>query len=159
MKHALFLTLFLVSACGGQLTDEQRKKMKEGMELNVIRKVSDARLTEAAFVLGRSVAAQLTPSSLLNRAFIDSLEEADHVTIYTLQPTDSLLLSIEKQIVEAYTAGSGQVQLDDNVQRIGRDSLLYTSPVMETLSDGSIRFRYALGIRFPKKVIVLSIKE
>lgn len=151
--------LLLLVACGGRLTDEQRKKLKEGMELNAIKKVSDAQLTEAAFAMGRSLASILEKSSLANRKLVDSLEQNYSIHIEALKPGDSLLLQIERQIVEAYSAGSGQVQLSDNVQRIGPDSLLYTKPVMKELADGSMQFNYALGIRLPIKQVVLSIKD
>ena len=129
------------------------------MELNAIKKVSEGQITEAAFAMGRSLAAVIEKSSLNNTRLIDSLQKNHKIRIHALQPGDSMLLTIEKQIVEAYTAGSGQVQLDDNVQRIGTDSLLYTKPIMKELSNGSMQFSYALGIRIPKKQVVLSIKD
>ncbi|HEY3429299.1 MAG TPA: hypothetical protein VGK39_01400, partial [Cyclobacteriaceae bacterium] len=54
----IFLWLIVV-ACGGSLTDEQRKKMKEAREQQAIVKVTEAEITEAAFAKGRSVIAQL----------------------------------------------------------------------------------------------------
>lgn len=129
------------------------------MELSTIRKVSDAQITEAAFAMGRSLAAIIEKSSLDKARFIDSLQQEHKIKIYALQAGDAMLLEIEKQIVEAYTTGSGNVHLDDNVQRLGADSLLYTKPVMKSLPDGSIQFSYALGIRLPKKQVVLSIKD
>lgn len=159
MKYLICVLLLLLIACGGRLTDEQRKKLKEGMKLNAIKKVSDAQLTEAAFTMGRSLASILEKSSLANRKLVDSLEQNYRIHIEALKPGDSLLLQIERQIVEAYSAGSGQVQLSDNIQRIGPDSLLYTKPVMKELADGSMQFNYALGIRLPIKQVVLSIKD
>lgn len=158
MKRILFLWLALTS-CGGSLTDDQRKKVKEEMESHALKKVTDAEITEGAFVLGRSLAETINNSSLSNSNLTDSLQKVYHVKINPLQPGDSLLFEIEKQIVEAYTAGSGQVELSDNVQRIGTDSLLYTKPVMKEMPDGSVQFAYALGIRIPRKQIVLSIKD
>ena len=70
-----------------------------------------------------------------------------------------MLMEIEKQIVEAYITGSGQVQLNDNVQRLGADSILYTKPILKEMPDKSVQFLYALGIRIPKKQIILSIKD
>jgi len=159
MNYRVFILLMLLTACGGSLSEDQRRKLKEGMELNAIKKVSDAQITEAAFSMGRSLAATIEKSSPENRHLIDSLQKTYQVRIRLLAEGDSLLLTIERQIVEAYTAGSGKVKLDDNVQRLGTDSLLYTIPIMKSLPNGSLQFSYALGIWLPKKQVVLSIKD
>lgn len=147
--------IFLV-ACGGTLTDDQRKKLKDGMKRNEIKKVSEAQITEAAFAIGRVIAESVEKE---NQKKTDSLLQIYDVKIVYLHLGDSQLLGIEKEIIEAYTAGSGQVQLNDNVQRLGTEILLYTKPVMKELPDGSLQFNYALGIRMPRKQVVLSINE
>jgi hypothetical protein len=152
----LLLLFVLLTACGGRLSDEQRRKLREGMELNTIRKVSDAELTEAAFALGRSVSEAIDNIPIGDRRRIDSVEGHYHVRIRALQAGDSLLLALEKQLVEAYTSSAGQVS--DDVQRLGADSLLYTKPVMKSTPDGAMEFRYALGIRLPVREVVLSIR-
>ena len=159
MKYVVLFAILLLTACGGTLSDEQRKKLKEGMELNTIKKVSDAQLTEAAFALGRTMAATIEKYSINDRRRIDSLQKAYRVRILALQPGDSLLLELERQIVEAYTTGTDQVPLNDNIQRLGNDSLLYTKPVMKQLPGGAMEFGYALGIHLSKKQVVLTIKE
>lgn len=78
--------------------------------------------------------------------------------IYPLAPGDSLLLAIEQQIIEAYTSANG-LDLTDNIQKIGNDSLLYTYPVLSTLPDGSVQFKFALGIKMPKKEVILSMQK
>ncbi len=129
------------------------------MELYSLKKVSDAEITETAFVLGRSFAEAIEKSASDNSKVIDSLQQNFHVKIIPLQSGDSMLMEIEKQIVEAYITGSGQVQLNDNVQRLGADSILYTKPILKEMPDKSVQFLYALGIRIPKKQIILSIKD
>lgn len=158
MNRLLFLIVIL-SSCGGSLTDEQRKKVKEDMESHSLRKVSDAEITEAAFSLGRSFATALEKAPLDNSKIIDSLQQNFRVKIIPLQSGDSMLIEIEKQIVEAYITGSGKVELNDNVQRLGTDSILYTKPILKEMPDKSVQFLYALGIRIPKKEIILSINE
>jgi hypothetical protein len=108
--------------------------------------------------MGRSLAGIVEKRTVADKRWVDSLQRVYKVKIFSLHPGDSLLRSIERQIVEAYTNGSGQVQLSDNIQGIGKDSVLYTKPVMKELPDGSMQFMYALGIRIPRKEIVLSIK-
>jgi hypothetical protein len=159
MKGFIFITLIFLFACGGTLSEEQRKKLKEGMERNTIKKVSDARLTEAAFDMGRMLAAVIEKSSITDRKRIDSLQRASKVRILLLQPGDSMLLEIERQIVQAYTAGSNQITLNDNVQSLGADSLLYTKPVMKQLPNGAVEFSYALGIHLPTRQVILSIND
>lgn len=129
------------------------------MELHALKKVSDAEITETAFSLGRSLAAAIEKSPSNNSKVIDSLQHYFHVKIIPLQSGDSMLLEIEKQIVEAYITGSGQVHLNDNVQKLGPDSILYTKPIVKEMPDKSVQFLYALGIRMPKKLIILSIKD
>lgn len=159
MKYILFIIVVFLTACGGTLTDEQRKKLKDGMKLNEIKKVSEAQIMETAFSMGRFLVKDIEKISINDRPRMDSLQQVYKIKIFSLYPGDSLLLAIEKQVVEAYTAGSGQVQLNDNVQRVGADSVLYTKPIMRELPDGSVQFSYALGIRIPRKQIVLSIKD
>ena len=159
MRTFIVLVFVVIIGCGGTLSEEQRKKLKEGMELNTLKKVSDAQLTEAAFDMGRALAAVIEKSSIGDKKRMDSLQQAYKIRILPLQPGDSMLLEVERQIVEAYTAGSNQVTLNDNIQSVGPDSLLYTKPVMKQLPNGAVEFKYALGIHLSKKQVVLSIKD
>jgi hypothetical protein len=159
MKPFILLTFVILVGCGGTLSEEQRKKLKEGMELNSLKKVSDAQLTEAAFNMGRSLAVIVEKFPINDKKRVDSLQDAYKIRILLLQPGDSLLLALEQQIVEAYTAGSKTVPLNDNIQSIGVDSLLYTKPVMKQLPNGAVEFKYALGLHLSKRQVVLSIRE
>ncbi len=161
MKSGWIIVLILVSSCGGSLSEDQRKKLRENMEAGEIKKVTDAELTEAAFAYGRSIITILEAKdkSLGNLNLVDSLENVYEVKIAPLVPGDSLLLEIENQIIEAYTSGAGQVQLNDDLQKLGADSMLYTKPILRERPDGSVEFVKAVGIHMPKKSIILSIKE
>ncbi len=133
------------------------------MEAKAIKKISDAELTEAALAYARPLATliEARDKDLSNRPYLDSLEKKFGVQILAMQPTDSMLRGVERKIIEAYTStlGAGVVNLGDNLQRMGNDSLLYTKPLMKELPDGSIAFTKALGVRIPKKQIILSIKD
>lgn len=159
MRIGVLIICLVLTACGGSLSDEQRKKLKEGMELNTIRKVSEAQVTEAAFNMGRTLSGVIQKSSVRNQVLVDSLQRAYKVRIAILQPANQLLMSVEKQIVDAYSAGADTVQLSDNIQRSGPDTLLYTLPVLKKAPDGNLQFDYALGIYLPRRQVVLSIKE
>lgn len=131
------------------------------MEAKSLKKISEVELTEAALVYGRSLAKIIEgrDKSLTNRKFLDSLEKSFVVEILSMQPTDSLLRGVERQIIEAYTSGANLSGIGDNLQKMGADSLLYTKPLMTERPDGSVEFNKALAIRIPKKQVILSIKE
>jgi hypothetical protein len=160
MKYLFFISFLILMACGGSLSEDQRKRIKESMEEGQIRKVSDAELTEAAFEYGRSIINDLEESDkqFSNPKVIDSIANSYGVKIISLQTGDSALMEIEEQIIEAYTSGNA-LDLPDNIQRFGTDSLLYTKPIMKELPNGSVEFVKAIGIHLPKKRVVLSIKE
>jgi hypothetical protein len=161
MKIKLLVILLLATACGGALSDEQRKKMRERMKDDEIKRVSEGELMSAAFDYGRlidSVIEKRDPA-MVNGTLIDSLEAAFGVRIATIQPGDSMLLAIESQLIEAYTSSAGQVQIADDVQKIGTDSILYTKPIMHERPDGTLEFTRALSIHIPTKSVVLSIED
>lgn len=161
MRVIFIFSLSVLCACGGSLSSEQRKKMRENMEAKSIKKISEADLTEAALDYGRSLTKiiESRDKSLSNRKFLDSLEKSFGVQILSMHPTDSFLRGVEKQIIEAYTSGSNLSGIGDNLQKMGSDSLLYTKPLMIERPDGSLEFNTALAIRIPKRQVILSIKE
>jgi hypothetical protein len=161
MKNSILISLVFLTACGGTLTDEQRKKARESIEQGQLKRVTDSELTEASFALGRTIAQLVEKKDhyLTNPKFLDSLGKIYNVEIISMQPGDSASLAVEQQIIDAYIAGSGKVELNDNIQKLGNDSILYTKPILRELVDGSVEFSKALGIRMPKKEIVLSIKD
>jgi hypothetical protein len=150
----------LLVSCGGSLSSEQRKKIRENMEAKSLKKISEVELTEAALVYGRSITKLIEAKdrSLGNRKFLDSLEKSFGVQILSMQPSDSFLRGVEKKIIEAYTSGFDLAGIGDNLQKMGTDSLLYTKPLMNERPDGSVEFQKALAIRIPKKQVILSIK-
>ena len=161
MKYWVLILIVFLSACGGALSDEQRKKMRERMKDDEIKRVTEGELMAAAFDYGRmidSVIEKRDPA-MVNKTLIDSLESAFGVTIATIQPGDSMLLAIESQLIEAYTSSAGQVQIADDVQKIGTDSILYTKPIMHERPDGTLEFTRALSIHMPTRSVVLSIED
>src|SRR5688572_789716 len=161
MKFWSLAILILMASCGGNLSDEQRKKMRNRMKGDEIKRVTDGELTAAAFDYGRAIAAiiEKRDPAMANKALIDSLESAFEVKISAIKPGDSLLLAIESQLIEAYTSGAGQVQIADDVQKMDVDSILYTKPIMHERPDGTLEFTRALSIHMPTKSVVLSIDE
>lgn len=131
------------------------------MKADEIKRVTEGELMSAAFDYGRSISAVIEKRdpAMVNQALIDSLEGAFNVTIMSIQPGDSLLLSVEQQLIEAYASSAGQVDVPDDVQKIGADSILYTKPIMRERPDGSVEFTRALSIHMPTRSVVLSIED
>lgn len=156
MNTRFVFLLLLLSACGGSLSDEQRKQMKEARQNKAIQRVTDAELTEAAFNKGREI---LSVAKKLKQNQIDSLATAQEVTIHWLEPGQAGRM-IESQLIEAYivNAVTGNAQAD-NLQRIGTDSLLYTMPVTDTLPDGVISVKGTWNIWMAKRTVVLSLQD
>jgi hypothetical protein len=161
MKLRLLAILLLATACGGNLSDEQRKKLRERMKGDEIKHVTEGELMSAALAYGRSVSGILEKRdpSMMNKPLIDSLESAFNSKISSIQPGDSLLLAIESQLIEAYTSSAGSVSVADDIQKFGKDSLIYTKPIMHERPDGSVEFMRALSIHMPVKSVVLSIED
>ena len=160
MKKIIIL-IICCSGCGGKLSDEQRQRLHEGMATQDIRRVTDAELQESALAYAKSVIRDIeqVDISLKKKPQIDSLELLYHVRIYSLIPSDNELREIEKQLVDAYVAGSGSGQVNDNLQKIGTDSLLYTKPIFNENPDGAMQFSHAIGIMMSKRVVVLSMPQ
>jgi hypothetical protein len=160
MRLLSFVLFFIVVACGGSLSDEQRKEMRQRMEESKILRVTEAEITEAAFAQGRETVAKLdslgADSSML-KSFIAQHE--GRIRFVTPESSDSHLL--ERQLIDAYLADpSGNFQ--DNVQKVRNsqadfDTLLYTKPVTRKLAEGREELVGVWNIWLPKKDLVLEI--
>jgi ABC-type phosphate/phosphonate transport system substrate-binding protein len=155
MTKLKFVAWVLVStvmiSCGGGLTDEQRKKIKEEMETSQIKKISEAEITEATMTNGRRLSAVLKDSSIA-----DSLAKAENVKIKWLQAGQADVTEMERQLIDAYlTQLSGGSM--DNVQKIGKDTLLYTVPIVVKRDDGVDEVKGIWSIYFTRKQIVLGL--
>ncbi|MBX2965061.1 MAG: hypothetical protein KF845_02865 [Cyclobacteriaceae bacterium] len=156
MRLLYFLIVFTLAGCGGSLNDDQRKQMKEARELKSIKKVSEAEITEMAFLQGRDImkAIRQAPNA------IDSLEAEYQVRISWLTPGSPGGTEIERQLIDAYLnsmlTGSA---LTDNVQKLAEDSLLYSQPVTRELPDGTVAVDGVWNISIPTKQVVLAIEK
>jgi hypothetical protein len=155
MKKLYFIFLISAIACTGSLTEEQRKKMKEASEQQSIVKVTEAEITEAAFATGRSVMGELTDIPT-----VDSVGEKSGAKIHWLQPGSVHGLEIERQLIDAYINSVIEGNpLQDNVQKIGVDSMLYTKAIVVTRPDGSVEVKGTWNIWMSKKQLILSMKK
>lgn len=160
MKISAILSIFILAGCGGKLSDDQRRKMHEEMELHKIVHVTEVEITEAAFAKGRETIETLE-SLKSDSAKLDSFVKINNRKIRYLQPGDSNVRDIEQQLMDAYLADkSGAFQ--DNVQEKrdvagDYDSLLYTKPVSKKLPDGSEQLQGIWNIWMAKKELILEI--
>lgn len=160
MRHLFFpaVAIFLFS-CGGDLTKQQRERIKESVEEGQIQRVTPAQLTDAAFQNGRAAAALFADDpNLGNSKKLDSLKQSG-IRVFLMRPGKPVSPQIAAQVLEAYVAAGDASNLSDNVQKAGTDTLLYTAPISFERPDGSQVFNHALGVAFPVKFLVKSIEE
>jgi hypothetical protein len=156
---ALVILLFLFG-CGGNLTDEQRRQMREKMEINKIIRVTDLEITEGALSKGRSLIGTLEdfqPDSLK----VDSFLKSEEGRIRFIRPGESNVQGLERQLLDAYGVDeSGSLQ--DNVQakrdpKGEYDSLLYTKPVTKKIAGGNEQLVGVWRIWLRKKEVILEL--
>lgn len=159
MKKLVLIAILFCCACGGKLSDEQRKRLHDGMVTQDIKRVSDADLEAAALTYANSVLVDVekVDKFLNQKSKIDSIAAARNVRIYSLIPDDAALREIEKKLVDAYITGADAGQAVDNLQKAGEDSLLFTRPVFRDRPDGSQQFSHAIGVKMSRKTVVLSM--
>ncbi len=156
--YSIFAITFLFIACGnpdnqqGLITDEVAKELDE----REIRVISDGEIIERAFEFGRMVADSAQAS--LIQELLQAVEAGGvvHAIDYCNVSALPLLKSVaeeydveirrasnrwrnpqdqpneaEKPILEAYEYNmENGIELNDNVQKIGNDFLLYTKPIV-----------------------------
>jgi hypothetical protein len=162
MKYCLIIFILIAAGCGGSLSDEQRKRMHEQMDLHKIKKVTDTEITEAAFSRGREIMKEIE-SLNGDSSQIDAIIQNENGTVRWLVPGKSNAIALEQQLIDAYLAG-GTGQLQDNVQKIRNaegesDSLLYTKPQVTKLPNGTDRLDGVWNIWLSKKQLILSMKK
>jgi hypothetical protein len=162
MKKICFLGLALMLGCGGSLSDEQRKKLHEGLEGQKIVKLSDSEIVTSSLERGRSIYQTIKRLGFTPEV-LDSIEEQYRVRIKLITPGSDDALEVENQLIEAYVVGAETGSLPDNIQKLGvtdnqeqYDSLVYTTPKVTPLPDGAVKVEGIWNIYQAKKDVVLS---
>lgn len=157
--------MLLSFGCGGNLSDEQRKKFREGMEEQKIVRVTDAEIMSGALEKGHEVIAVLNRKKLTT-AQIDSLEQAENVRISYAVPGEANAIAVEQELIEAYIVSMTTGSAQENLQRVYAtqqkdvyDTLLYSRPDVSQLPDGSEQLNGIWNIYIPKKQVVLTISK
>ena len=161
MRYFVVILAGVLVSCGGSLSDEQRKKLREGVALHEIKKVSELEITEAALEKGRHIVKTIEQAGA-NTIDIDSLMASTGTTIKFLTP-GSNALEIEQQLIDAYVAADPGSQVE-NLQPVRKadgtvDSLLYTQPKLSRQPDGTDKLEGVWNIWLSQRDIVLSITK
>ena len=159
MKTLCYFSLLLLTACGGELSREQKSRIRESMEDGQIRKVSPADLTVAAYELGRTITKRFTEDKQLqDTALVHKVSDEFGVDVFVLKEGVNAG-DRAAQILEAYMQADDVGNLEDNVQKLGKDSLLYTQPINFERPDGSRVFTHAIAVTMPVKSVIRSMPE
>ncbi len=162
MRRVLLFSAIVFSSCGGSLSDEQRKQIKEGMEHQRIVRVSDAEILSEALKKGKAVLSAV--HSEMDSQLLDSLEEAQNVNIRFLVPGETNARAIEQELIEAYVTGIAAGTSGENLQKIWTsdqkndyDTLLFSHPELRINSDGVEELKGIWNIYIPRKDIIIEI--
>ncbi|MFM7327498.1 MAG: hypothetical protein ACKORJ_10740 [Bacteroidota bacterium] len=155
---AILMIAAAVFSCGGELSKEQKDRIRQSMEDGQIRRVSPGDLTEAGYVLGRTITGKFSDDQYLSDpSKVYDVSRTYGVTIFSLKEgvraPDAAL-----RILEAYQGAPDAGDLQENVQKIGKDTLLYTMPVRFDRPDGSRVFSHAIAVLMPVRIVVKTIE-
>jgi hypothetical protein len=162
MKKIIIMGVAVLMACGGSLSEEQRKKLREGMEQQKIVKLSDAEITALALDKGRNIFDALE-NIKFNKSKVDSIADANKVKIRWIAPGAKNAKVLEQQLIEAYISELVNGTLQENIQKIYNtetppdyDSLLYSKPVVTPMPDGVENLEGVWNIYLSRKEVILS---
>jgi hypothetical protein len=163
LSIVFFISTMILASCGGSLSDEQRKKVREDMAQHEIKKVTEPEITDAAMKLGKEIMSSVEKLKD-NPAAIDSLERETKTTITWIVPGTATAGLVEQQLIEAYIAGAATGTIEDNLQKLRDnegivDSLLFTRPVVKDLPDGAVQVEGTWNIRISQKELILSMSR
>lgn len=144
----LIFILPLLISCNASLSDEQRKALKEELDQREIKKVNENEIFRKALQIGKSVI------SKLDTVGIDTLETEQEVLIKVVAPVDTLALNpTEKKIFMAYQYAPDPSVVEDNVQKQGLDTLIYSS----VLLDNGDSLQHVVLVKMARKKVVLAL--
>ncbi|MCK6616872.1 MAG: hypothetical protein L6Q51_04435 [Cyclobacteriaceae bacterium] len=154
MPRVLLLFLFILTACSGGLSDEQRRQLREAQQQQAIQKIPEAELLGEALDRGRKIVSMLQVQQPRPQQ-LDSISKVYQAVIRWRELSASSAHDIEQQVIEAYLAAAGSgVPVADNVQRIGTDSLLYTMPLTRYRPDSVLEVAGVWSIRMAIRDVV-----
>lgn len=166
-KPAVVLVMVALTACGGgSLTDEQRKKLNEGIHDTKITQVSDAEIVTAGMDEGRRVFGALEKSGF-DEASTQRIARQRKIRVRFIKPGTNAH-EVENQIIQAYIIGAETGATQDNIQKLkdglaagtqDYDTLLYSRPVVTSQPDGSVNVEGVWNIYMAKREIVRNLSK
>ena len=166
-KWVCCVIVVLLSSCGGSISDEQRKKLKEGIEDIKITQISDTDIVTTALDEGKKIFENLKKSDF-SAPVMEQLAKGHKVRIRYIEPGKGDALEVENQIIQAYIVGSATGATQDNIQKLRSgtatslqdyDTLLYSRPMVTTQPDGSVNVDGVWNIYLAKRDIVRSLSR
>lgn len=149
--------------CGGSLSEEQRKKLHDGMDNQKILKLSDSEIVTASLDHGRLIFSALEKLEF-KPLKVDSVARQYKVRVRWIVPGSPDALEVENQLIEAYVTGAETGSTQDNIQKIRNtpqseeyDTLLYSRPIVTPMADGAVNVEGVWNIYFAKKDVILSV--
>lgn len=165
MKKIWIVPVAFLLACGGNISDEQREKFKEGMEQQKIVRITEPEIMNASLEKGHAVMSYLEKKKY-SPSLADSIEKEFAVKVHFTVPGSGNALAVEQELIDAYIAGIAAGSAQENLQKIytspekeSFDTLLYSKPAVTILPDGSEQLDGIWNIYIPKKSIVLEISK
>jgi hypothetical protein len=165
MKKIWMIALLAVVACGGNLSDEQRAKIKKEMEDKKIVRITEPEIMTASLDKGHSVMKSLE-NKRYSAALVDSVEKIHDVKIHYAVPGGKNSQAIEQELIDAYVMGIATGNADENLQKVytnaqkdSFDTLLYSKPAITRLPDGTEQLDGIWNIYISKKQVVLEISK
>ncbi|MEJ1236957.1 hypothetical protein WBG78_02445 [Chryseolinea sp. T2] len=165
---APLILLLLIASCGGSsLSDEQRKKLRQGIDDTKIAQVSDAEIVTAGMDEGRRVFETLEKSNF-DASAQKQIAHDKKVKVRYITPGKGDALEVENQIIQAYIVGSVTGATQDNIQKLRSgaatslqdyDTLLYSHPIVTSMPDGSVNVNGVWNIYLAKREIVRGLSK
>jgi len=165
MRIATIIFVLIVTGCGGTLSDEQRKKLREGMEDQEIRMIPDAEIVTTSLEKGRLIFAALEKVAF-DSVKSDSIAGLHKARVRWIRAGSAGGKEVENQLIQAYVIGAETGSTQDNIQKVRKgsgselyDTLLYSRPVLTPLPDGAVNVEGVWSIYMAKKDIVKGYKR
>jgi hypothetical protein len=165
MKKIALISLIALMSCGGSLSDEQRKRLHDGMEEQKIVKISDSEIVSAAMEQGRAFYSAIEKVSF-DKTKIDSVARLYKVKAVQLDinSSNTNAKEMEKQLLDAYISAAATGSMPDNIQKIHKgndteyDSLIYSKPVV-VIKDGVENVTGLWNIYLSKKQVIITASK
>lgn len=144
-----FILICGLTACGGQLSEKQRKELQNESKLHEIKRVTDDEIMLKAMETGRKVRAELNKGR--DKA---AIEQEYNVSIHRYLKEEPQMEEKVRALWRAYKTSEHSLDpaTDDNLQRDYPEHLIYTYPVIQDDTLAAMEV-----ILLSKKAVIIDI--